>query len=268
MPSVKKSQYFICPSSARRITKRSIRVNAVAACLLALIGRASAHPEFNAVTTNRYLKLDLLSGSEVRLVYTVMYGAGPALAERQRADTNSDGQLDENETRALGERLKRDVAAHLQLSVDGQKWAPAFEPAAVGLAGNEVGPGPFSVDLSARIPCPGAGAHALVLDDQTELPQLGESELRVEESPATRLLESHRGGGAGPRESRIVFRGPKFSALEDRTITVRFEGTGRVPVAHSDGKPAAQVALAVIVLLAVGGLLLVALRKRQRNMNG
>jgi hypothetical protein len=226
------------------------------------VSGASAHPEFSPITTNRYLKLDLVSGDEVRLAYSVMFGAGPALAERRQADANGDGRVDDTESQAMGRRLQAQVAAKLKVTVDGQPAALTFEAPAVGLAGAEVGPSPFSVDLVARLACPGGGpSHVVVLDDGTELPQLGETEIRVEESPRTRLLESHRGAGPGAREPRIVFRGPKFSALEDRSVTVRFE-----PVA-AQVKQAKGVGLLLPALALLAGVGFLVWR-RYRSMKG
>jgi hypothetical protein len=255
-------------NSARRIALRTTVVNqlVIAVCALLTVSRANAHPEFSPISTNRYLKLDLVGPDEVRLAYTLMYGAGPALAERKRADSNADCRLDESETKAMGERLRAAVTASLKLSLDGQPVPPGFEPATVGLAGAEVAPNPFSIDLSARLHASGPGPHSLVLDDNTEIAQLGETEIRVEESPQTRLLESHRGQGPGPRQSPILFRGPRFSALEDRSITVRWEGTGAPP--RSDDKSVRRVGLLVTVgltlVLLVGWVVL----RRYRNMNG
>jgi hypothetical protein len=260
----------IIPSkpSARRITGRALIVNAVICCVV-VGGRATAwaHPEFNAVTNNRYLKVDLVAGDELRLAYTVMYGQGPAYAERKRADANGDGKLDDAEARVLGEGLRSAVATGLKIELDGKPVTPSFDAPVVGLAGPEVGPSAFSVDLIAHVGAPGGPPHTVVLDDNTVLAELGETEIRVEESPATRLLESHRGRGAGPREARILFRGPKFSALEDRSITIRFEA-GPQPAAPPAAQklPVQRVALLVIVGLAVVGVLL-ALR-RYRNMKG
>jgi len=255
----------IIPSkpSARRITGRALCVNALICCV-AVGGRASAHPEFNAVTTNRYLKIDLVSASEVRLAYTVMYGAGPAYAERKRADADGDGKLSSTEAQTLGESLRSAVSTGLRLELDGKPAALRFDAPVVGLAGPEVGPSPFSIDLIAHLECPGS-AHTLVLDDDTPLAELGESEIRVEESPATRLVESHRGKGPGPRENRILFRGPKFSALEDRSITIRFEAGAHPAAAASTDKkiPVQRIALLLMIGLAVGGVLLMLRRYRR-----
>jgi hypothetical protein len=262
----------ISPSkpSAGSIAPWRVAVNAAICLFLVATGRANAHPEFNAVTTNRYVKIDLLSGEELRLAYTIMYGAGPAYAERKSADTNGDGRLDEAETRALGEKVRAFAQKSLKLTVDGQAVAPELEAATVGLAGPEVAQSPFSVDLQARIRCPGRGPHLIVLDDALEPPQLGETEIRIEESPSTRLLEAHRGPGPGPRENSILFRGPRFSALEDRSVTVRFEGTSAAS-AQTKGaaRGAGRAALVGIVGLAGVALLAIALfARRYRNMKG
>jgi len=203
----------------------------IAASLVA-VNRAHAHPEFNPVSTNRYVKLNLVSPTSVRLAYTVMYGAAPAAAMRQQADTNRDGTLDESESRSLGTRLQAAVAAGLELTVDGKRVQPVFETPQVGLAGAEVGPSAFSVDLIARIDGLSAGAHELRLDDHTELASLGETEVRIEEAPATQLVSSFRGAptpGVTERETKFLFRGDKRSALEDRSVTLRFAPASASP---------------------------------------
>src|SRR4029077_4412172 len=132
-----------------------------------------------------------------------------------------------DETRSIGKKVEQAVLVGFTLTVDGKRVVPVFDAPHVGLAGNEVGPSPFSVDLVARVPLTPGREHTLRIDDATPEPQLGETEIRVEESPATRLIASHRGppdvdGTAAPKEPRFLFKGPKFSALEDRSITVVF----------------------------------------------
>ncbi len=185
---------------------------------------AGAHPEFNPITTNRYLKIDLLSASEMRLAYTVMYGDAPAAAARKEADADANGKLDAAETAAMGAKLQALVAGRLSLTIDGKPWVPAFEAPQVGLMGQEVSPSPFSIDVVARVPCPGAGPHEVRIDDQLELSALGETEIRIQESPSTRLEG---------RENKFLFRGPKRTSLEDRSITFRFAGTQPVVKART-----------------------------------
>jgi hypothetical protein len=158
-----------------------------------------------------------------------MVGAAPALDWRRAADADGDGAISERETRSLGERARVAVAAGLLLTVDGTRVAPAFEPPVVGLAGDGVAPSPLSVDLVARIPFKsGSSRHALVVDDAVAEPMLGETEIRVAESPLTTLLSSHRGPSGDEKETTFKFRGQKFSALEDRSVTVTFTQAPRV----------------------------------------
>jgi hypothetical protein len=229
-----------------------------------------AHPEFAPQTTNRYIKFDLVATDSVRLAYTVMVGAVPAASARAQADANHDGRVDENEARALGDKLRRAVAAGVTLSIDGARVVPVFDTPAVGLAGDAVGPSPFSIDLVAHLPAPGPVPHTLSFDDAPAEPLLGETEIRIEESPATRLITSHRGPSGNERESKFLFSGPKFSALEDRSISFTFAAPAKAPPpvkAPGSAFPLRYIVMGLIVLLLLGGLGFVA-RRGQRKMNG
>jgi hypothetical protein len=252
----------------RSIANRSFAVNLAAtiACSFLAGTAAEAHPEFAPSTVNRYLKLDLVAPDELRLAYTTMVGPAPAAAWRRAADADADGKLSAAEQRALGERAQKAVLAGLSLTVDGKAVTPAFDAPTVGVAGDEVAPSPFSVDLVARVPLAGAGPHTVRLDDATPEPQLGETEVRVEESPATRLIAAHRGPSGDEKELRFLFRGQKFSALEDRSITVVF-GAAAPATASQTRAPAPSLRAGwLAALAAVAGLLVVIaglLRKRR-----
>ena len=214
----------------RSIAKRFHAVNrtaTVVCTLLVAVAGADAHPEFAPSTVNRYVKIDLVGPDELRLAYTTMVGPAPAAAWRRAADANANGLLDGDETRSIGARVEQAVSAGLTLTVDGARVVPAFEAPNVGLAGNEVAPSPFSVDLVARVPLVHAARHVVRFDDATPETQLGETEIRVEESPSTQLIASHRGPEGAEKENRFLFRGPKFSALEDRSITIVFAGAAK-----------------------------------------
>ena len=242
------------------------RVASIALTLIAVNsvgGTARAHPEFNPLTINRYVKFDLLSGAELRLAYTVLFGAAPALAIRRAFDANHDGRLDAAETRALGARIESEVLSGLALTFDGAHVVPAFANPSVGLAGDAVAPSPLSVDLIARLPLLGAERdHRVHVDDATSFAPLGESEIRVEESPGTRLLSSHLGAGeSAEKQSRFLFRGPKFSALEDRSVTFRFRAAPTIPIAQAQTTaPHARrlylYAMVGVLLLGAAGLFL------------
>jgi hypothetical protein len=217
--------------------------------------RAAAHPEFNPVTTNKYLKVDLLSSAEIRLAYTVMYGDAPAAVARKQADLDANGTLDGKEAAKLGEELLAKVQGSLALSIDGKPWAPRFETPNVGLMGADVAASPFSIDLVARVPCPGPGPHEVRLDDPLEPSTLGETEIRIDESPSTRLLSSFRGAPPGQgREPKFLFRGPRRTSLEDRSITFRFEGAPGAIALVSPWRRYTIAAGAVMALVIVGVL--------------
>src|SRR5712692_8560022 len=97
----------------RSIAKQARLFNRLGVGLLVLMatwlcaGRAGAHPEFSPVETNRYVKFDLTSEREVRLAYTVLFGALPAAAARREADRDSNGRIDPDEAKALGERVRQ-----------------------------------------------------------------------------------------------------------------------------------------------------------------
>jgi len=198
-------------------------VNIVAAvAVLALALPAAAHPEYAPNTVNRYVKIDLVSPSELRVAYTIMVGAAPAAALRKAADADGNGKVDGNEARTIGDRLAAATVGGVTLDADGARLALAFGAPEVGLAGDDVGPNPLSVDLVTRLTLTGPAPHTLRFEDATPEPQLGETEIRIDESPTTRLIAAHRGATGDERETKFLFRGPKFSALEDRSITIVF----------------------------------------------
>lgn len=258
----------------RSIANRFKPVNRTATAvftLLVAIAAADAHPEFAPSTVNHYLKLDLVGPDELRLAYTTMVGPAPAAAWRKAADANGDGTLDAAETRAIGERARTAVLAGLTLAVDGKPVVPNFAAPDVGLAGDAVAPSPLSVDLVARVPLGAAGTHTLRIDDATVEPLLGETELRVEESPATRLVASHRGPSGDEKETRFLFRGPKFSALEDRSVTVVFAprtATATPAAAPPARAPSTRAAWLVAAALLAGVTMLLLRLRRKRSSGG
>jgi hypothetical protein len=227
---------------------------------------AAAHPEFNPLRNNRYVKIDLVGPDRVRLAYTVMFGDAPALTARRGADTNHDGNIDDAESGALGARVAEDVKRGIKLTIDGHPAAPAFTTPVVGLAGAQVAPEPLSVDLIAFFDLKGQPEHTLTVDDDTVLDQLGDAEVRIEEGPTVQVLEARRGAvsrGDKP-QMQFVFRGPRFSALEDRSVTTRW--TARPSAGLGDARRTVVVGGVLFgVVLLVSALALV---RRYRKANG
>jgi hypothetical protein len=232
---------------------------------LVALARADAHPEFAPSTVNRYIKIDLVGPDELRVAYTTMVGPAPAAAWRRAADANANGLLDADEQKSIGARVEQAALAGLTLVVDGKRVVPAFDAPQVGLAGNEVGPSPFSVDLVARVPLVHAAQHTVRVDDTTPEPQLGETEVRVEESPATRIVASHRGYEGTEKETRFLFKGQKFSALEDRSVTIVF---GAPPAPAAKAAPPPRRFPWFIVPLVLAGAIALWWMKRKRVSGG
>ena len=182
---------------------------------------AHAHPEWSPVQVNRYLKVVVSDRS--RIVYTVLFGDGPALPERKAVDTDANGTLDARERGLLGARIAGLVKAGLVVELDGRPFALPDPTPDVGLAGNSVGPDPFSVDLTFALAL-SPGTHELWMDDRVAVTNEGDSEIAVDVDVLApgKLFAAHRRKGAGGLDGKVfTFHGPRFSVLEDRGVTMR-----------------------------------------------
>src|SRR5260221_10143937 len=91
---------------------------ALALSIALVAAPARAHVAPSVSDNNRYLKLTPL-GDRVRLAYTVFYGEAPGAELRRTIDGNHDGTIDDAESQAFGDRIARDIAAALEVTVDG-----------------------------------------------------------------------------------------------------------------------------------------------------
>ncbi len=253
---------------------RAIDVVVGLTLVLSMRSMACAHPEWSAIRVNRYAKLVLAGRDRIQLVYTILYGEAPALAARKSVDLDEDGRIDDKEKALLGARAAAAVAAGLHLSLDGRPVRLVPTSTDVGLAGDSVAPEPYSVDLGYTLVLPSRGPHELGLDDKVEVSNEGDTELTIEESGAMALLEARRGRippGADAKsrdpskEKVFTFRGPRFSVLEDRSITLRVAANA-VPLLALLRLRAPLVAGLLALLIA--GLWWVRGRSRYRNMKG
>jgi hypothetical protein len=223
------------------------------------LGRA--HPEFNPTRSNRYVKLSLIGGGAVRVAYTVMIGEVPAAAVRRAADANHDGEVDEKEAAAWAAAVQQSVGTNLAIDVDGARATINWEPPTVGgFTDRRVGPIPFSVDLYGRFPV-GRGTHTVRLDDATPIDDLGDSEIRFEEGPGTKILAGWRARDDGKLETHFLFTGPKFSVIEDRSVGFRFSDGEKV-------KPRAPLPLGIggaLLGAAIAAFFLVRARARRKR---
>jgi hypothetical protein len=250
-------------AASQTLRRKSRRASAAIALALACAASpAAAHPEFNPTRTTRYLKASLLGGGAVRIAYTVMIGELPALAVRRAMDDNHDGRLDPGEQKRWAEALAARVDQALTVELDGARVHPRWEvPVAGGLEAGKVEPVPFSVDLVARLDA-GRGVHTVKLDDATELDQLGESELRIEEGPGARLLAAWQGREDSGKQTRFVWNGPRFSVVEDRSVGFRFDDGAAPPHPRRRAYPIALIGAPLGLLIAA---VMMARARRRRS---
>src|SRR5690348_13409378 len=78
----------------------------------------SGHVAPSVDDNNRYLKVTPL-GDRVRLAYTVLFGQVPGATERRSIDANHDGQIDDAEAQAFADKIGSQVAATLDVDLDG-----------------------------------------------------------------------------------------------------------------------------------------------------
>ena len=186
-----------------------------------------AHPQFALSTANRYGTLALTASFGARVFYTFMIGDVPAHSMRKQADRNGDGTLDAQEQAGLAQTLRAQLA-DLTVSVDGQKVPLTFEAPPLSLPDPRVSPIAFAYELSATLPIgDGAKEHLVRYDDRIGLPPVGDVEVRVEEGPGVRVLQTWEGAAppaVAPEKIQLLYltQGPPRSSLSDRSVSVRF----------------------------------------------
>jgi hypothetical protein len=231
-----------------------MRRGLVLALVLGAAAAASAHVAPSVDDNNRYLKLTPL-GDRVRLAYVIFYGELPGARLRPTLDADHDGAISEAEGQAFGAKVGAEVAAALDVSIDGAQQRLAWSSISVGLGS------------------PGArGRHALRLFDRLRLPRPGELEVKIEDSPGVRIERAKVGDRSDPSG---VFRfGGPGGALSDDGLELAFTA-GDAALAPADGAcraadgprhgPPAGVIAGAAVALGCAGAAAVALRRRRRH---
>jgi len=241
--------------------------------------RAAAHVAPAIGDNNRYLKLTPL-GDRVRIAYTVFYGELPGAALRRAIDANHDGAIDDAESEAFGARIAREVAAALDVAIDGARQPVAWAQVVIGLGTPEAAAGAFSIDLVAWLcVAPPRGKHALLLRDDFRLERPGETEVKVEDSPGVTITAT-RIGGADDEANDYKLVGPSGALATDGldlqytagdTAVVTADAICRGPGADRALPTGAIAGTAVVIAVVVAGLgagivaALVALRARRRR---
>jgi hypothetical protein len=242
-----------------------------AAALVA--AHADAHVAPSVDDNNRYLKLTPL-GDRVRLAYTVFYGEVPGAGMRKAIDTDHDGTIDDAESQAFGTTLAAQIAAALEVVVDGARQPVAWSQVVVGMGTPQVAAGTFSVDLVAWL-CLAAprGTHQVRLQDRFRLAQPGETEVKVEDSPGVAIDHARMGadddlgydykiiGPGGPLEDDGLDL--QFTAGDKSVVTA--DAVCRGAASRDTLSPGVIAGTAAAAASVLAGVVTLVMRRRRRS---
>ena len=217
----------------------------------------SGHVAPSVDDNNRYLKVTPLHGG-VRLAYTVFFGEIPGASERRSIDENRDGRIDDAEAQRFADKLAAQVAAAIDIDVDGSPHRIRWDLVVAGMGSDAVAAGSFSIDMVA-FACGKPGAsHKVLVRDQFRIPRPGETEVKVEDSPGVTVQRAHVGPADDPTRD-FRFAGPG-GPLSDDGLALEYTVTDKTP-AIPPGKcgggaaqPAKKPSNSLVGLIVIGGV--------------
>jgi len=232
---------------------------------------APAHVAPSVDDNNRYLKVTPL-GDRVRLAYTVFFGEVPGATTRQSIDTNRDGSISESEGQTFGTKLATDVAAALDVTIDGGPTKVTWSQVDVGMGSPQTAAGAFSIDMVVYFCLPSPrGKHAVLIADRFRIPRPGETEVKVEDSPGITIHHARIGAVDDPAHD-YRFVGPG-GPLSDDGLAVSFtagdhaqlSGTCKA-VASSGSLPRGLiVGMAAVLGFVLAGVVVLVRRRHRRT---
>lgn len=240
---------------------------------ITLVGAiALAHVAPSVDDNNRYLKVTP-QGDRVRIAYTVFFGEKPGSRMRPGIDRDHDGMLSDGEAQAFADQLAGEVAAALEVTVDGVTSAMQWSEAVPGLGSPRVAAGAFSIDLIAHL-CLAEprGRHRVVVRDRFRLTNPGETEVKVDTLPGVSIDAARVGNATAPNHD-FRFIGPG-GPLSDDGLDVTFTASDDAPLgttacATPIATPSSSRRWAVVAAVAIGvavvAVVVVAGRRRRRN---
>jgi hypothetical protein len=246
-------------------------LNAIAAVVAVtlLTPSAGAHVAPSVDDNNRYLKVTPLRDG-IRLAYTVFFGEIPGASERRSVDENRNGRIDEAEADRFATKLGAQVAASIDIEVDGVPHRVQWDLVTAGMGSEAVAAGAFSIDLVAFACAAGAGPHRVTLRDQFRIQRPGETELKVEDSPGVTIKRARIGPADDPTHN-FRFAGPG-GPLSDDGLDLEYAASEKTPTvpagkctaAAAAAKPSSSLTGLIIIcaVIVLGGIALVVLRRR------
>lgn len=152
----------------------------------------SAHVGSDEKTNNRYYKLSPMA-DRVRLAYTIFFGRQPGNLLRRDIDSDQDGKISDGERTTYREKLAQEVFKSVSVQLNGSNVDVRWSDVSVGMGGDSVFDGPFSVDLIGSVclinPAPDS-LHSFVFRESLRLPLPGETELHLDPAPGIEVTKS------------------------------------------------------------------------------
>lgn len=202
---------------------------------------AWAHPLGN-FTINRYSRLEV-SQEQIKIHYIVDMAEIPAIAERQRIDKNSDGDLSEGEQREyLGQQVYG-LLQNLQLQANGQSLE--LVPFVADLTFPEGQGGLLTVrltiDFIATLPASQTRWQVEYQDNNYAERRLGWQEIIVQAGPGVTLLEATVPSEDVSQELQSYPQELLANPLQVRQASFRFEPASSSIAAAADGSKQSNV---------------------------
>jgi hypothetical protein len=238
--------------------------------IVAAVTVLSGHVSPSVDDNNRYLKITPLRDG-VRLSYTVFFGEIPGASERRSIDANRDGRIDDDEAQRFAAKVGAEVAAGVDIEVDGVPQRVQWDLVAAGMGSDAVAAGSFSIDLVAFACGKTSGPHRVLLRDQFRIPRPGETELKVEDSPGVTIKRAHVGPADDPSHD-FRFAGPG-GPISDDGLELEYTAADKTPSVPTGkciaapAKPSSNSKLGLIVIagmVVLGVAALIAFRRRAR----
>jgi len=249
-----------------------MRRSLVLVLAVTLAATAAGHVAPSVDDNNRYLKITP-QADRVRLAYTVFFGEVPGAAVRRTIDADHDGSISDVEAQRFGDEVAANVAAALEVTVDGQTRPVTWKQVSVGMGSPATAAGAFSIDMIVYLCLATArGAHGVLVRDRYRVPKPGETELFVEDGLGIHVVHARIGSATAPAND-FKFVGPG-GPLSDDGLDLAFTAEATAPLATDGvctgapapapaGLPKGLVVAAAAVVAFVLALAITLLRRRR-----
>ncbi len=154
-------------------------------------GTAGAHAQYKPFSLNRYAII-AFEPPGIRISYNVTVGDLPAQRLRKRFDADGDGQISRAEFEAMVTWARGQISGGLSVELDGEPVQVVPGDQDVDLVSNQVEMfAPIWFRFYVPVPCE-PGRHKLVYKDESEFPELGQTELFIRQARHVRMIRAGR----------------------------------------------------------------------------